>query len=73
MRCCFKLASYYRRYIETFGKNAAPLTKMFETNRPFVSDDDAKFAFSELPMLLANVPILIYLDFSVSFLLAFNV
>ena len=36
MRCFLGLASYYRRFIEGFGKIAAPLTKMLENNRPFL-------------------------------------
>ena len=69
MRSFLGLASYYRRFIENFGKIAAPLIKMLENNRPFVWDDDAKNAFSELRTRLANAPILIYPDFSVSLLL----
>ena len=63
------LASYYRRFFENFGKIAAPLTKMLENNRPFVWDDDAKIAFSELRTQIANASILIYPDVSVSFIL----
>ena len=47
MRSFLGLASYYRRFIEGFGKIAAPLTKILENNRPFVWEDDAK-------MLLRN-------------------
>ena len=42
---------------------------MLENNRPFVWDDDAKDAFAQLSMRLANALILIYPDFSVLFLL----
>ena len=69
MRSFLGLASYYRRFIENFCKIATPLTKILENNRPFVWDDDAKNAFSECRTRLANAPILIYPDFSVSFIL----
>ena len=69
MRFFLWLASYYRRIIETFGKIAAPLTKMLVNNRPIVWDDDAKNALLEHRTRLANAPILIYPDFSVPFLL----
>ena len=42
MRSFLGLTSYYRRFIEGFGKIAGPLTKMLENNRPFVWEDDAK-------------------------------
>ena len=63
------LASYYRRFIEGFGKIAAPLTKMLESNCPFVWEVDAKNAFEELCIRLANAPILIYRNFNLPFLL----
>ena len=69
MRSFLGLASYYCRFIENFGKIAAPLTKMLENNRPFVWDDDAKTAFSELRTRQANAHILIYPDFSILFLI----
>ena len=69
MRSFLGLASYYRRFIKNFGKIAAPLIKVLENNRHFVCDDDPKNAFSELRTRLANAPILIYPDFSVSILL----
>ena len=69
MRSFFGLASYYSRFIEILGKIAAPLTKLIENNRPFVWDDYATNAFSELWTRLANSPILIYPDFRVPFLL----
>ena len=69
MRSFLGLASYYCRFIENFGKIAAPLTKMLENNRPVVWDDDAKIAFSELRTRLANAPLLTYPDFSFSFIL----
>ena len=69
MRSFLGLASYYRRFIDNFGKIAAPLTKMLENIRPFVWDDNATNAFSELCKRLANAPILIYPAFSVPFLL----
>ena len=72
MRSFLGLASYYRHFIENFGKIAAPLTKMLENNRPLVWDDDAKNAFSELRTRLANALILTYKDFSVPFLLDFD-
>ena len=67
MRSFLGLASYYRRFIEGFGKITAPLTKMLENNRPFVWEDDAKNAFAELRTRLANAPILIYPDFNLPF------
>ena len=69
MRSFFGLASYYRRFVEGFGKIAAPLTKMLKNNRPFVWEDDAINAFTELRTRLANAPILIYPDFNLPFLL----
>ena len=64
MRSFLRLLSYYRSFIEGFGKIAAPLTKMLENNRPFVWEDNAESAFAELRTLLANAPILIYPDFN---------
>ena len=58
MRSFLGLASYYRRFMEYIDKIAALLTKMLENNRPFVSDDDSKNAFSELRTRHANAPIL---------------
>ena len=69
MRSFLKLASYYRRCIENFGKIAVPLTIILENNRPFVWDDNAKIAFSQLCTRLANAPIFIYSDLSVLFIL----
>ena len=59
MRFVFGLVSYYRRFIEEFGKIATPLTKMLENNRPFVWEDDAKTAFAERRTRIAKAPILI--------------
>ena len=67
MRFFLGLASYYRRFIEGCGKIAAPLTKMYENNRPFLWEDDAKIAFAELCTRLANAPILIYPNFNLPF------
>ena len=69
MRSFLWLASYYRRFITNFGKIAAPLTKMLENNRPFVWNDDATSAFLKLCTRFENAPILIYPNFSVSFIL----
>ena len=69
MRSLLGLASYYRRFIENFGKIAAPLTMMLENNRPYCWDDDSINAFSELRTRLAYAPILIYPDFRFPFLL----
>ena len=72
MRYCLKLASYYSRFIERFGKITAPLTKMLENNCPFVWEDDAKNAFAELCTRLANAPIIIYVNFNLPFLVDFD-
>ncbi|MCP6768989.1 hypothetical protein NL529_29510, partial [Klebsiella pneumoniae] len=69
MRSFLGLASYYRRFIENFGKIAAPLTKMLENNRPFVWDDEIIAAFAELRTRLATASILIYPDFNLPFIL----
>ena len=69
MRSFLGLASYYRRFIEDFGKTSAPLTRMLENNRPFIWDDEGKRAFYELKSRLASAPILIYPDFTNPFLL----
>ena len=69
MRSFLGLTSYYRRFVENFGKISAPLTRMLENNRPFLWVDDALIAFEELRPRLATAPILIYPDFSVPFIL----
>ena len=69
MRSILGLSIYYRRFIEGFGKIAAPFTKMLENNRPFMWEDDAKNAFAELRTSFANAPTLIYPDFNLPFLL----
>ena len=68
MRSFLGLTSYYRRFIEGFGKIAAPLTKMLENYRPFVWEDDATNAFVELCTRLPNAPILIYPNFNLPFI-----
>ena len=69
MRSFLGLASYYRRFIEDFGKISAPLTRMLENNRPFIWDDEAKKAFNELKSRLVKAPILVYPNFSIPFIL----
>ena len=69
MRSFLRLASDYRRFIEGFGKIAAPFTKMLENNRPFVWQNDAKIASADLRTRLANAPILIYPNFNLPCLL----
>ena len=69
MRSFLGLASYYRRFIEDFGKISAPLTRMLENNRPFIWDDEGKKAFNELKLRLATAPILVYPDFTKPFIL----
>ena len=52
MRSFLGLSSYYRRFIEGFGKIAAPLNKMLENNRLFVWKDDAKTPLQNFVLVL---------------------
>jgi RNase H-like domain found in reverse transcriptase/Reverse transcriptase (RNA-dependent DNA polymerase)/Integrase zinc binding domain/Integrase core domain/Chromo (CHRromatin Organisation MOdifier) domain/Retroviral aspartyl protease len=56
------LANYYRRFIRSFSKIAAPLTRLLRKNVPFQMGDAARSAFQELKTAFTTAPVLIHFD-----------
>nr|GEY68106.1 putative reverse transcriptase domain-containing protein [Tanacetum cinerariifolium] len=54
----YRLAGYYRRFIEGFSKIAKPMTKLTQKKLKFEWDDKQKAAFQLLKQKLCSAPIL---------------
>ena len=63
------LASYYRRFVPDFAKQAGPLHTLTRANVPFLWSESCVEAFSRLKELLTSPPVLAYPDFSKPFVL----
>lgn len=62
------LTGYYRRFIEGYAKLAKPLTNLLKDNTPFLWDSSQEKAYEELEEKLCTEPVLIFPDFSKSFI-----
>jgi hypothetical protein len=51
-------ANFYRRFIRGFSKVAAPLTRLFKKDHPFVFDGPARQAFCQLKYAFTTAPVL---------------
>jgi len=62
------LASYYQKFIEGFGKIAAPLNQLLKKEIEYQWNEDCQQAFEELKQRLTTAPILGHPDFSKPFI-----
>ncbi|GJW49468.1 putative reverse transcriptase domain-containing protein [Tanacetum coccineum] len=64
MRMCidYRLAGYYRRFIQDFSKIASSLTKLTKKNTPFEWGKEQEEAFVTLRRKLCETPILVLLN-----------
>ena len=63
------LASYYRRFIPNFSKEARPLHSLTHKHAPFVWTPTCQQAFDKLKQLLTNAPVLAFRNFEQDFIL----
>lgn len=63
MRGFLGLYGYYRKFIQNFGKIAAPLTRMLKNNS-FIWSPGATNAFYQLKTVMTRAPVLSLPDFS---------
>ena len=63
------LISWYRRYIPSFSKTAAPLTRLLRKDQRWKWSDDQEAAFQQLKQALTEAPVLACPDFSQPFVL----
>ena len=59
IRSFFRLARYYRRFIEDFSRLAAPMTKLTQKEVKFEWNDSCEMAFQELKQRLTSAPVLV--------------
>ena len=69
LRSFLGLASYYRRFIPNFSKEARPLHSLTGKNAPFVWTPTCQQAFDKLKQLLTNAPVLAFPNFELDFIL----
>ena len=69
VRAFVGLCSYYRLFIYKFSKTAEPIYKLTEKNQPFVWTEECAKSLKELKKKLIEAPVLIYPDFTKSFIL----
>lgn len=69
VRSFLGLASYYRKYVNSFSTIAAPINNLLRKDVKFVWDDDCQLAFETLKNLLISAPILAFPDINVPFIL----
>nr|GEW60481.1 reverse transcriptase domain-containing protein [Tanacetum cinerariifolium] len=60
-------AGFYRRFIKDFSKIARPMTRLLEKDTPFIFSKECVDAFQTLKRKLTEAPILIALDWDMSF------
>nr|GEW17906.1 reverse transcriptase domain-containing protein [Tanacetum cinerariifolium] len=60
-------ADFYRRFIQDFSKIARPMTRLLEKDTPFFFSNECIQAFQTLKRKLTKAPILIALDWDLSF------
>ena len=63
------LANYYRRFVKDFASISKPLHRLTEKTAKFEWTDDCQRAFEELRQRLVTAPILVFPDFSRTFVL----
>ena len=68
MRGFLGLCGYYRKFIQNFGKIAAPLTRMLKNNN-FIWSPIAEDAFDQLKKVMTQAPVLSLPDFSKQFII----
>lgn len=69
LRSFLGLASYYRRFISSFSKIAAPLFELTRKDTPYEWSPECQTAFSSLKHALTEAPVLAYPRFDDGFLL----
>ena len=70
IRAFIGLAGYYRRHVRNFAELAKPLTSLTKKDVPFEWTSEQQGAFEGLKKILSTEPLLIYPDFSQSFIVA---
>nr|GEX53674.1 hypothetical protein [Tanacetum cinerariifolium] len=60
-------AGFYRRFIQDFSKIARPMTRLLEKDTPFIFSQECIDAFQTLKRKLTEAPILIALDWDMTF------
>ncbi|GJR08595.1 reverse transcriptase domain-containing protein [Tanacetum coccineum] len=60
-------AGFYRRFIKDFSKIARPLTKLLEKDTPFEFNDECRKAFELLKEKLTCAPMIVSLNWNLSF------
>lgn len=61
------MASYFRKFINSFAKKAQPLYNLSKKNVKFEWTDECNKAFEELKVALTTAPVLVFPDFSRQF------
>ena len=69
LRSFVGLASYYRRFIPSFSKIAAPLFALTKKDAPFAWNCDCQNAFVSLKEAMTNAPVLVFPRFGSGFVL----
>lgn len=62
------LTGYYRKFVESYGSIAEPLTAMLRKNS-FIWTDKSTQAFEKLKVAMTTTPVLAFLDFSQPFVI----
>ena len=66
--CSFlALANYYKRFVESYSRKAAPLTKLLKNGVTWESTDEYQKAFNELKTTMMKGPVFTLLDISKPF------
>ena len=63
------LENYYRRFMKDFASISKPLHRLTEKTAKFEWTDDCQRAFEEFRQRLVTVPILVFPEFSLTFIL----
>lgn len=53
------LTGYYRKFVESYSRIAAPLNQLLKKNRSFIWTEECKQAFDQLKQVLLSPPILV--------------
>ena len=67
LRSFVGLASYYRRFIPSFSRIAAPLFELTKKDKPYRWTEECQTAFDRLKQLLTEAPVLAYPQFDTGF------